>query len=59
MQKVLTSQNFRFLNPPTTQTPLEEIEIHPNTLHEGELGTGTQNTRITQGTEGSTQEDAA
>jgi len=58
-RKVLTSWNFHFLNPPTTQTPPEEIEIDPDTLHEGEQGTGTQNAKATQGTEGSARENAA
>ena len=52
MRKVLTSRNYCFLNPPITQSPPEEIEINPDTLREGETGTGTQNA-MTQRTEGS------
>jgi len=33
--------------------------IDPDTLHEGELRTGMQNARVTQGTEGSVRENAA
>ena len=57
-RKVLTSQNYRFLNPPITQSPPEEIEINPDTLCEGETGTGMQNA-MTQRTEGSVQENTA
>ena len=52
-RKVLTSHNFHFLNPPKTPTLPEEIEVDPDTLCEGELGTGMQNTGA-QRTEGST-----
>ena len=58
MQKVLTSRNYCFLNPPINHTPLEDIKVNPNTLHEGELRTGTQNAGA-QGTEGSMQENTA
>jgi len=44
-QKILTSHNYHFLTQPKTQTPPEEIKIIPDTLHEGELGIGTQNAR--------------
>jgi len=27
----------------------EEVKINPNTLHEGEQGTGMQNAKVTQG----------
>jgi hypothetical protein len=57
MRKVLTSCNFHFLNPTRNPTLPEEIEVNPNTLCEGELGTGMQNARA-QGKEGSTQEAA-
>jgi len=43
MQKVLTLRNFCFLNPPMNHNLPEEIGIHPDTLHEGEIGTGMQN----------------
>ena len=52
-RKVLTSRNYRFLNPPITHTPPEEIGINPDTLREGEQGIGTQNARNSQRTEGS------
>jgi hypothetical protein len=39
--KVLTSRNFRNLNPPTNPPPLGEIEITPDTPHEGEARGGT------------------
>ena len=57
-RKVLTLHNFCFLNPTRTQAPLEKIGLKPDTLHEGELGTGMQNA-TTQGMEGSMQENAA
>jgi hypothetical protein len=57
-RKVLTSRNYRFLNPPKSLSPPEEIEIHPDTLREGELGIGTQNA-MTQGNRGSARENAA
>ena len=55
-RKVLTSRNYRFLKPPITQSPPEEIKINPDTLREGETGTGTQNA-MTQRIEGSTQKN--
>ena len=58
MQKVLTLHNFCFLNPPINHNLPEEIGITPDTLCEGETGTGMQNA-MTQGTEGSTWEIAA
>jgi hypothetical protein len=58
-RKVLTSWNYRFLNPPNTHTPPEEIGINPDTLREGEQGIGTQNARNSQRTEGSVRENAA
>jgi hypothetical protein len=56
--KILTSRNFHFLSPPGTQSPPEEIEISPDTLHEGELGVDTWNARL-QGMKGSAHKNAA
>ena len=35
-RKVLTSRNYRFLTPPDTDPPPEEIEVVPNLPREGE-----------------------
>ena len=45
-RKILTLWNFHFLSLPGTQTLLEEIEVSPDTLCEGELRVGTQSARI-------------
>jgi hypothetical protein len=51
-QKVLTLQNFRFLSQSQSQSPLEEIEVDPDALREGELGVAMPTIEI-QGLKGS------
>ena len=36
-RKVLTSRNYRFLTPPDTDPPPEELEVAPDLPREGEL----------------------
>ena len=58
MQKVFTLQNFHFLSQPKSQSPLEEIKVNLNALHEGELGVIMPTVRI-QGLKGSMRESDA
>jgi len=54
----VASRNFRFLSPPETQSPPEEIEVSPDTLREGELRGVTPDAGI-QGLRGSVRESDA
>jgi hypothetical protein len=45
--KVLTSRNYRNLNPPTSPTPDETIEVTPDVQREGESGGNTLQPGIT------------